>query len=260
MLRNEDFPEYLDIRMVDSIAILTLNRPEAENRFRHFEEVPEFRRFIREADKDKDILAIVLTGAGNEWFSAGPLTDNWGSVQQIDVGWDEDDLDYIRNDAQWDNDWVREILEVRKPILTALNGSAMGKPMTWALLTDFVIAEEHAELRDMHVTSGVSSATGPFIWPMTTGLMHAKRWIMTGDPIDATTAANIGLVTEVVSSGNSLERALEYARKLVALRPETLWMTKRAINNWLLNKNNELFVPALISELSMLPRKKNSKS
>jgi len=116
-----------------------------------------------------------------------------------------------------------------------------------------VIAERQARIRDAHVNAGLVSATGSLLWPMSTGVLRAKRWLLTGDWLDADEAERIGLVTEVVDTGVSLRRATEYAEHLAALRPEALWLTKRAINNWLLSNVREVFAPAFAAEIALFP-------
>ena len=71
------------------------------------------------------------------------------------------------------------------------------------------------------------------IWPLTVGITRAKRWLMTGDWIDAHEAERIGLVTEVVPTGESLERATEVARRFVAMPQMAVRLTKQALNQWL---------------------------
>ena len=148
---------------------------------------------------------------------------------------------------------IRQPLEQPKPVVTALDGDVLGARLTSVLLSDIVIVERHVRIRDMHVNGSLVPATGAMLWPPSTGLMRAKRWLLTGDWIGAQEAERIGLVTEVVDTGDSLERATQYATHLAALRPEILALAKRAINRWLLNSVDAVFAPALAAEMSLLP-------
>jgi len=95
-----------------------------------------------------------------------------------------------------------------KPIVSAVNGEIGGAGLTLALLTDVVVIERQITIKDAHVLVGSASSSGPFIWPRSIGLMRAKRYILTGEVITADEAERIGLVSEVVDTGKSVERAM----------------------------------------------------
>jgi enoyl-CoA hydratase len=255
---------YLTVEVRDGIAFATRNRPENKNRYTSTE-ASEYPRFLREASARPDVRAMVVTGAGDEWFCAGEDLPSRHADAEYDAfvgsGRDPNMPPYssselpdsaLLNALLGDTDLMQP-LRTPKPIITALNGSVAGGVLTSVLLTDVVIADRHVRLRDIHVTAGFVSATGPMLWPMSTGILRAKRWLLTGDWIDAEEAERIGLLTEVVDTGASLERATAYAAHLAALRPETLWLTKRAINNWLISHVNEIFTPAFAAEVALFP-------
>jgi enoyl-CoA hydratase/carnithine racemase len=118
---------------------------------------------------------------------------------------------------------------VDTPIVVALNAKAM---LTLPLLSDIVIAERHVEFNDKHVLSGVPTATGSFLWPMSIGLVRSKRYLLTGDSFSAEEAERFGLVAEVVDTGASKTRATELAEAIAELDPTGVQMTKRALNEW----------------------------
>jgi enoyl-CoA hydratase len=262
VLEQADYA-YLSVEVRDGIAFATRNRPGNKNRYTSAE-APEYPRFLREATAHPDVRAIVVTGAGTDWFCAGEDLPSRHADADYDafVGSDRDPNttpysaselpDAALVNALLGNAEVLQPLRTPKPIITALNGSVAGGVLTSVLLTDVVVAERHVRLRDMHVAAGLVSATGAMLWPMSTGILRAKRWLLTGDWIDAEEAERIGLVTEVVDSGASLERASAYAAHLAALRPETLWLTKRAINNWLIAHVDDVFTPAFAAEIALL--------
>ena len=263
MLEQRDYG-YLTVEVRDGIAYATRNRPENKNRYTS-DEAPEYPRFLREATAHPDVRAIVVSGAGADWFCAGEDLPSRHADADHDVfvgsGRDPNTTPYPASElpegalvnALLGNADVLQALRTPKPIITALNGSVAGGVLTSVLLTDVVVAERHVRLRDMHVTAGLVSATGSMLWPMSTGILRAKRWLLTGDWIDAEEAERIGLVTEVVDTGASLERAAAYAAHLAALRPEALWLTKRAINNWLITHVDDVFTPAFAAEIALFP-------
>ena len=261
VLDQRDY-SYLTVEVHDGVAVATRDRPENKNRYA-VEEEGEFPRFVREASQRPDVRAIVVTGAGDEWFCAGAdLPSRHADIEYdafVGSGRDPSMPPYPSSELS-DAALVRALLgdadvmaalRTPKPVVTALNGSVAGGVLTSVLLTDVVVAERHVRLRDVHVNAGLVSATGPMLWPMSTGILRAKRWLLTGDWIDADEAERIGLVTEVVERGASLDRALDYARHFAALRPESLWLTKRAINNWLLAHVDDVFSPAYAAELAL---------
>jgi enoyl-CoA hydratase len=264
VLDQRDY-SYLIVEVRDGIAFATRNRPDNMNRYSSDEEA-EYPRFLREASEHPDVRVMVVTGAGDEWFCAGvdlpsrhrdveydayvgsgrnPNMPAYPSSEVPDAAL----LRALLGDAE-----VMQPLRTPKPIITALNGSVAGGVLTSVLLTDIVIAERHVRLRDVHVNAGLVAATSAMLWPMSTGVLRAKRWLLTGDWLDAEEAERIGLVTEVVDTGTSLERAAAYAQHLAALRPETLWLTKRAINNWLINRIPDVFNPAFAAEVTLFPK------
>jgi enoyl-CoA hydratase len=255
---------YLHVELRDGIAFATRNRPENKNRYTTAE-APEYARFLDAAASDPRVLAVVVTGAGSEWFCAGEDAPSRRADADYDAavgsGRDPNMPRYSPSElpesalvnALLGNSELPKPLQMPKPVVTALNGSVVGSVLTSVLFSDVVIAERHARIRDVHVNAGLVSATGPLLWPMSTGVLRAKRWLLTGDWIDAEEAERIGLVTEVVETGASVQRATEYAQHFVALRPEALWLTKRAINNWLLSHVRDVFAPAFAAEIALLP-------
>jgi enoyl-CoA hydratase len=209
--------DFLDIDVRDGVAVVTMNKPDHDNRFDPTER-EEFVRLTADAATDDSVRALVLTGAGDV-FSLG--------ADHSDDSFDP----FVYYDRS--QRFLRCFLDLDKPVVMALNGDARGLGWTIALTGDVTIAERQVVFADTHVKGGVSSATGPFLWPLSSGLLRAKRYLLTGDSFDADTALDMGIVTEVVDTGQSLVRATEYATHFASLRPETLGATKRVLNQWL---------------------------
>jgi enoyl-CoA hydratase len=208
---------FLEIEVADGVALVTMNKPEADNKFTPTER-EEFATFLDEAGPDDDIRSVVLTGAGDAFCLGGEHSND-----------PFDPLRYYERLRMF----VRKFIDFDKPMIMAMNGDARGLGWTVALTGDIIVVEEQVTFSDAQVRSGKVSATGPFLWPLSAGLLNAKRYLLTGDEFDAATAVEMGLVTEMVGRGKSVDKAMAYAKQIAAYRPETVQATKRSLNQWL---------------------------
>jgi enoyl-CoA hydratase len=229
---------FLKIEVDSSIATVTFNRPDNGNRWARSEEWELF-RLPQEVAEDDDVRVVVLTGSGDTFCGGAHHGDD-----------PFDPFDYYDRSCRLFGAFV----DLDKPIVVALNGPASGSGLTLAMFSDIIVAERHVEFRDAHVLGGVVSATGPFQWPPSVGLLRAKRYLLTGDAMSAEEAERLGLVHEVVDTGTSMTRALELARHLAALRPQAVQGTKRALNQWLRVAFDPVFQHALALEFMTFPQ------
>lgn len=215
---------FLDVSVRDGLAVIVMNRPERMNACDAVDH-EEFPRILRDIARDPEVQVAVLTGAGRA-FSVGATFD-----------WMED-LTRDRASLLELQDQVRELVRAHvdndKPVVAALNGFATGSGLMFALLSDYIVAEEDARISDGHIRAGLAAGDGgTLIWPLAVGITRAKRYLMTGDWIDAVEAERIGLVTELVPTGESLGRAIEVAERFKRMPQLAVRSTKRAINQWL---------------------------
>lgn len=229
--------EFLKIETRDHVVYATLDGPDDQNRWPPDTEW-ELIDITRKVAADDDIRALVLTGAGDAFTSGvGHATGSFDAFEFYDRA----------------RELVYAYINLDKPVIVALNGPALGGGLTLALTGDIIIAERHLTFADAHVLGGIVSATGPYLWPRSTGLLQAKRYLLTGDPFDAETAAQIGLVTEVVDTGQALSRATEYASKFAAMPGGGVEGTKRALNQWMRRAATEIFDHGLAQEFMRFP-------
>ncbi len=233
---SQDY-SFLEVETRDGVTVATMNGPSEQNHWQSDTEW-ELHDLAARTGADDSSRALVLTGAG-EYFTSGI-----GLV----VGAFEPFAFYDRARAL-----VNAFFNLDKPVIMAMNGPATGSGLTLALTGDIIIAERHVTFRDAHVAGGTISATGSFLWPRSTGILNAKRYLLTGDPFDATVAQEIGLVTEVVDQGRALARALEYGAKFAAMPAAGVQGTKRALNQWMRRASAEIFDNALAMEFLRLP-------
>ncbi|HSJ29699.1 MAG TPA: enoyl-CoA hydratase/isomerase family protein [Acidimicrobiia bacterium] len=175
--------------------------------------------------RDPEVRAVLLRAEGRA-FSAGG---------------DFDLLDHIREDhanaarvMREAGELVRNIIECPQPIVSAINGVAVGAGLAAALLADIPIAGRSARLLDGHVTIGVAAGDHAVVlWPLLIGMAKAKYHLLTNEPIDGTEAERLGLVAKVVDDEALRAEATEVAVRLAEGSQTAIEWTKRSLNHWL---------------------------
>jgi enoyl-CoA hydratase len=221
-----EFQHILFERREHGVLWLTLNRPEvlnAADRRLHTELVEVWQTI----DRDPWVRVAVVTGAGRA-FSAG------GDLQMVEDAYqDYDEIVRILEEAR---DLVYNMLRCRKPIVSAINGPAVGAGLVVALLADISIAGESARLADGHLRMGVAAGDhAAIVWPLLCGMAKAKYYLLTSDFVGGRDAERIGLVSLCVPDEELLARAAAIAQELATGPRHAIQFTKRALNQWLLN-------------------------
>ncbi|MBK9179571.1 MAG: enoyl-CoA hydratase/isomerase family protein [Acidimicrobiales bacterium] len=205
------------------IAIITLDRPEARNALD-----PAMLYGLAEAwdaaEDDDDVLAVILTGAGDEAFCSG--ADLKLTIPGVTGG---------RGDEQRYPNTNRTLLRDRffpKPIVAAVNGHCVAGGLELLLATDLRYAAEHATFGLQQVRWGLMPISGATVrLPRQVPHCRAMELLLLGDRIDAPTALEIGLVNEVVPAGpgQALDRAREIAERLCRNGPLAVRRIKEAV-------------------------------
>ncbi|WP_317929838.1 enoyl-CoA hydratase/isomerase family protein [Halioxenophilus sp. WMMB6] len=172
------------------VLTITMNRPELLNavNLKLHEELAEVFTFAA-ADVECDV--VVFTGAGRA-FSAG------GDLEHIQRNANNADL--FDEEVRLAKRIVFSMLDLDKPLVCRLNGHAVGLGATLALFCDIIIASEKAKIGDPHVAVGlVAGDGGAIIWPQLIGLCRAKEYLLTGELLTASKAAEIGLINHCVA-------------------------------------------------------------
>jgi enoyl-CoA hydratase len=129
---------------------------------------------------------------------------------------------------------VQGMIDSDLPIVSAINGAAVGAGAAVALLADVSIAGYRAKIIDGHTKLGVAAGDhAAVIWPLLCGMAKAKYHLMLCNTIDGVEAERIGLVSLAVPDEQLLDKAREVARTLAAGSPTALAWTKRSLNHWL---------------------------
>jgi enoyl-CoA hydratase len=176
-------------------------------------------------DGDADTRVVIVRGADGAFSSGGDLD----LVEEIAQDWST--RVRVFHEAR---DLVYNVVSCRKPIVAAIEGSAVGAGLAVALLADISIATPSARLVDGHTRLGVAAGDhAVIVWPLLCGLAKAKYHLLLCEPVDGETAERIGLVSLCVPSDELEERTLEIARRLAHGSQAAISHTKLALNNWL---------------------------
>jgi enoyl-CoA hydratase len=132
------------------------------------------------------------------------------------------------------SDLVYNIINLDKPVVSAINGPAVGAGLVVALLADVSIIAETARITDGHTRPGVASRDhGANRWPLNCGMAKAWYYLLTSEFLDGREAERIGLVSRAVAEDKVLDVAWTVAESLARGSQPAIRFTKRALNNWL---------------------------
>jgi enoyl-CoA hydratase len=211
-------------RRPHGVLRITINRPEvlnAANARLHW----ELGQVWRSVDEDPEARVVLITGAGSAFSAGGDL----GMIEDM-VGNPETVGRAMREAA----DIVYNMINLDKPVVSAINGPAVGAGLAVALLADISVIAETARLTDGHLRLGVGAGDhAAIIWPLLCGMAKAKYYLLTADFIDGREAERIGLVSLCVPADRLMDTASGIAERLGAGSQPALRTTKRALNNWL---------------------------
>jgi enoyl-CoA hydratase len=172
-----------------------------------------------------EVRAVVVTGEGTAFSAGGDL--DWIAEQ---VGNHERTMQVMREAG----DIVRTMIECDTPVISAINGVAVGAGLAVALMADISIIDQDCKLTDGHIRLGVAAGDhAAAIWPLLCGMAKAKYYLMTSDFIDGREAERIGLVSKALPGDEVLPAALAIAERLALGPRQATMLTKRALNHWL---------------------------
>ncbi len=204
------------------VAIVTLNRPNVLNALRGAL-LAELSVALVELDAHPDVRAVVVTGAGEKAFAAGADIAELNALASASAGADQ---------ARMGQSLTRQIERMRKPVIMAVNGFALGGGCELAMAGDIMIASENAKFGQPEVNLGLIPGYGGS--QRTTRLVGkgmAMYLCLTGEIIGAQEALRIGLVQKVVPLAELLAEAKRIASLIASKAPLAIAACKRVINN-----------------------------
>jgi enoyl-CoA hydratase len=187
----------------------------------------EFAAVWRTIGQDPEARVAVITGRGTAFSAGGDLKEHG------------DPLDGLRSDrvlrsGQVALDIVYSMLDLDKPIISAINGVAVGAGLAVALTADVSIIDRNVRITDGHSRLGVASGDhAVMMWPWLCGMAKAKYYLLTADFLTGAEAERIGLVSVAVSGDELLETAFQMADRMALMPPRALRSTKRSLNHLL---------------------------
>jgi enoyl-CoA hydratase len=144
---------------------------------------------------------------------------------------------------------ILNILDCEKPTLARVRGVAYGMGVNLALACDMVVASEDARFCDSHVKVGMVAGDGGVMWPLYCGMHRAKEYLMTGNPVPAKTAADIGLINHCLPDGELDAYVQRLAEQLRDLPPHAVNYTKVSLNVMLKQMIGSAFEASLAYEI-----------
>jgi enoyl-CoA hydratase len=212
-------PVLVDYLAEGRIALITLNRPHADNAITT-EMGARLTEILETIAVRTTVRVAVITGAGTRAFSVGSDLRQRKNMSKED---------WLRQRQDFDRT-LYTLRQLRKPIFAAVNGMAYGGGSEIAQSTDFIIASESAVFGQPEAMIGLAAGGGsPVFLPRVLPPGRAMQMLMTGDPITAQEAYRLGMVTEIHPEAELMGAAQRIAEKIASNSPTAVQAVKRAV-------------------------------
>lgn len=222
--------EFVRYEVTDSIAVITLDRPQAANA-----QTPQVLKELDEAwmasDRDNEVRVVVMRSEGKH-FSAGHDMQGGGDsslgprrvdgVLTVDTYYDWEERGYLRYAKRW-----RDLV---KPSVAAVQGKCIAAGLMLCWPCDLIIAADNAQFSDPVGLMGMPGVEF-FAHPWEFGPRRAKQILFTAASLSAELARECGMVNEVVPADTLVKRTMELAATVASMDPWAVRMAKRAVNN-----------------------------
>jgi len=246
--------------VADRIATVTLNRPDKLNAWTAIMD-QEVRAAMLEAERDPDVRVIILTGAGRG-FCAGADMSLLGSIAKEGVGAYTDDEKFLRNTPNGERPDTRPDFQkkysyfpaIRKPVIAAVNGPAVGLGFVLSLYCDLRFASETARFGTAFAKRGLIAEYGlAWMLPRLIGPANALDMLFSARLVDAHEALRIGLINQVFAHDNFMESVHAYAKDLAFnVSPRSMGVIKTQVYNAMFQTLSEAFDTAEVEMLKSL--------
>ena len=229
-------------RREHGVLLVVIDRPEKYNALTESMH-GDMARLWLDIDSDDATRAAVITGSGKAFCAGGDL-----EMDRRTVG----DYGRVTQAMRHGRDIVLNMMNCEKPIISAINGVAVGAGLAVALLADISVIGDEVRLTDGHVRIGlVAGDHAALLWPLLCGLAKSKYYLLTGDFVDGSEAERMGLVSRCVPQAQVLSEALHIAERIATGPQHAVRYTKRSLNQWLRNAQ-PIFEASLALEMLTL--------
>ena len=209
-----------NFEIIDRVAVIRFDRPEKYNGFTR-DMALRIQENLRTCAEDEQIRAVLLTGSGKA-FGAG---------QDLQEVVEDNGVDISKILQEHLNPIVRQLRELEKPVIAAVNGVAAGAHANIALACDVIVAAERASFIQAFTKIGlIPDSGGTFFLPRAIGYPRASALMLLGDKISATEAERMGMIYKVLPDEDFHNSAFALAEKLAKMPTRALALTKQALN------------------------------
>jgi enoyl-CoA hydratase len=210
---------YIDLQKSDGVALLTINRPEALNAF-NVAVLDELSEAVTQVESDDEVRVLIITGAGKAFVAGADIAHMSGFSPQQAKEWS--DLGHRT---------LGKIENMKKPVIAAVNGYALGGGNELAMACDIRVASDRAVFGQPEVKLGmIAGFGGTQRLTRLVGSGRAKEILFTGDHYHADAAYTMGLVNKVVPAGELLDYCRDMAKRIAARGPRAVRLSKEAVN------------------------------
>lgn len=214
--------EFFKVEIGDGVACCSMNRPEEMNALSVELGYPMVEGLTRVLDDDA-VRVIVLRGEGGHFCSGADLTLLGENLDPV----------FLNRSMKALGEVILRLYEGPKPVVTEVDGFAVGGGLGLALASDITYATERALFCMGFIRIAATPDMGSsYFLAERVGLIRAKKMAFTGELVDAEEALRIGLVNKVVDHDLISAEVMELATRIARRRPETLAATKRMMNGW----------------------------
>jgi 2-(1,2-epoxy-1,2-dihydrophenyl)acetyl-CoA isomerase len=220
----------IEVIISNSVAFLTLNRPEVFNSFNR-EMALRLQSELDRCAENNEVRAIVISGNGKAFCAGQDLKEV--TTPELNPG-----FKVILEEHY--NPIIKKIRSISKPVIAAVNGVAAGAGANIALACDIVVASERASFIQAFSKIGlVPDSGGTFFLPRLIGFQKASALMMLGDKVSAEEAEHLGMIYKVYSAEDFNAEVTVLAEKMAKMPTKALGLTKQLLNNSMTNSLNE---------------------
>lgn len=212
----------IDSQFDGKLQLIYLNQPDSYNSLTQVM-LGELRNAVHKFSNDDNVRCIAISGKGKAFCAGQNLKEA--------LGFDEDDRTIQRFVIEYYNPLVLEIVKCKKPVVALVNGPAVGAGAMLASICDFTLATESSYFSFAFANIGlIPDTAGTYYLPKLVGRQLASYLSFTGKKVPATEAKKIGLVADVFSDAEFVEKSMEVLTQLSHAATTALYLTKKAFN------------------------------